>query len=150
MGNITSELKSDLNKSLESLQTLRDEIRVRLHLAGMDAKDAWDKLEPKPSTPRSWPTTSPRPRGTRCARSWEKVKEFRSSLLLDRRVTAAERDGIATRSRWGRDAGSAPQRGQRTTRATLPTLDPPRRPRAAPRRRGSAGDRRSRAAAGRR
>ncbi|MGK3959729.1 hypothetical protein [Sorangium sp. So ce1151] len=46
MSNITSELKSDLTKSLESLQTLRDEIRVRLHLAGMEAKDAWGKLEP--------------------------------------------------------------------------------------------------------
>lgn len=47
MSNVTSDLKADLQKSLESLQTLRDEIRVKLHLAGMDAKDAWNKLEPK-------------------------------------------------------------------------------------------------------
>ena len=47
MSQITTELKNDLQQSLATLQTLRDEIRVRLHLAGMDAKDAWDKLEPK-------------------------------------------------------------------------------------------------------
>ena len=31
----------------EDLHRLADEIRVRIHLAGMDAKDAWHKLEPK-------------------------------------------------------------------------------------------------------
>ncbi|AUX46208.1 hypothetical protein SOCE26_077130 [Sorangium cellulosum] len=46
MSNITSDLKNELQNSLTSLQTLRDEIRVRLHLAGMEAKDAWSKLEP--------------------------------------------------------------------------------------------------------
>jgi hypothetical protein len=29
------------------LRRLADEIRVRIHLAGMDAKDAWTKLEPR-------------------------------------------------------------------------------------------------------
>lgn len=31
----------------QDLRTLADEVRVRLHLAGMEAKDAWAKLEPK-------------------------------------------------------------------------------------------------------
>ena len=31
----------------EQLKVLRDEIRVKLHLAGMDAKDQWAKLEPE-------------------------------------------------------------------------------------------------------
>jgi hypothetical protein len=31
----------------EQLQTLRDEIRVKMHLAEMDAKDRWHRLEPK-------------------------------------------------------------------------------------------------------
>lgn len=47
MSQMTDDMKADVQKSLESLQTLRDEIRVRIHLAGMEAKDAWDKLEPK-------------------------------------------------------------------------------------------------------
>jgi hypothetical protein len=41
------ELKAELKKGLEHLQTLRDEIRVRLHLAGMNARAEWDKLEPR-------------------------------------------------------------------------------------------------------
>jgi ElaB/YqjD/DUF883 family membrane-anchored ribosome-binding protein len=43
----TSDLKTDLSKSLEDLQTLRDEVRVKLHLAGLDAKRRWEKLEPE-------------------------------------------------------------------------------------------------------
>ena len=34
--------EKDLMKELE---TLRDEIRLKLHLASMDARDEWDKLE---------------------------------------------------------------------------------------------------------
>jgi hypothetical protein len=41
-----SDVKTDMNKTLSHLQTLRDEVRVRLHLAGMDAKDEWGKLDP--------------------------------------------------------------------------------------------------------
>ena len=40
-------VKHQIRKSLESLTTLRDEIRVQLHLANMDAKTAWSKLEPE-------------------------------------------------------------------------------------------------------
>ena len=29
------------------LRRIADEIRVRIHLAGMDVKDAWKRLEPK-------------------------------------------------------------------------------------------------------
>ncbi|MCC6551473.1 MAG: hypothetical protein IT372_00440 [Polyangiaceae bacterium] len=47
MSHTTDDMKADLQKSLEALQTIRDEIRVRIHLAGMDAKDAWAKLEPR-------------------------------------------------------------------------------------------------------
>ncbi len=37
---------TQLRKSLERLQTLRDEVRVRLHLGSLDIKDQWRKLEP--------------------------------------------------------------------------------------------------------
>jgi hypothetical protein len=46
MTDVTNELKNELKKSLSTLQTLRDEVRVRLHLANMDLKDQWNKLEP--------------------------------------------------------------------------------------------------------
>jgi hypothetical protein len=38
----------DLKKTLNELRTMTDEIRVQLHLAGMDAKDKWTRdLEPR-------------------------------------------------------------------------------------------------------
>jgi hypothetical protein len=47
MSDTTNELKDELKKGLSQLQTLRDEVRVRLHLATMDLKDQWNKqLEP--------------------------------------------------------------------------------------------------------
>ncbi len=41
------DLKSELKKGVDLLKTLRDEVKVKLHLAGMDAKDQWAKLEPE-------------------------------------------------------------------------------------------------------
>jgi hypothetical protein len=40
------QLRQDVDKALEQLRTIRDEIRVHLHLANMEAKEAWRKLEP--------------------------------------------------------------------------------------------------------
>ena len=37
--------KQDDHVELSSLSQLRDEIRVRLHLAQLDAKDKWQELE---------------------------------------------------------------------------------------------------------
>ena len=47
MSHTTEELKSEIQKSLGLMRTLRDEVRVKLHLAGLDAKDEWKKLEPQ-------------------------------------------------------------------------------------------------------
>jgi len=41
------DLKAELQKGAELLKTLRDEIKVKLHLGGMEAKDQWAKLEPE-------------------------------------------------------------------------------------------------------
>jgi len=46
MGN-DLDLKAELQKGTELLRTLRDEIKLKLHLGGMDAKDQWAKLEPE-------------------------------------------------------------------------------------------------------
>ena len=40
------QLKQEVDKAVAQLRTLRDEIRLHLHLAGKDAQDAWNKLEP--------------------------------------------------------------------------------------------------------
>src|SRR5260221_13478328 len=46
MSEATTDLKKDLKSSLAHLQALKDEVRVKLHLAGKDLKDQWNKLEP--------------------------------------------------------------------------------------------------------
>lgn len=40
-------IKEELEETRDDLRRTADEIRVKLHLAGMDAKDAWDELQPK-------------------------------------------------------------------------------------------------------
>ncbi|MFO0762491.1 MAG: hypothetical protein U0359_38990 [Byssovorax sp.] len=47
MNQATEDIRKGLNEGLEEIEQVAGEIRVRLHLAGMDAKDAWRKLEPK-------------------------------------------------------------------------------------------------------
>jgi hypothetical protein len=42
-----TELHAELKKTLDQLQMLRDEVRLQLHLAGLEAKERWNKLEPK-------------------------------------------------------------------------------------------------------
>lgn len=42
-----NELKKNLADGLANLAQLRDEVRVKLHLASMDAADEWNRLEPK-------------------------------------------------------------------------------------------------------
>lgn len=41
-----TDFKGDIAKGLSQLETLRDEVRVRLHLAGMELRDEWHALEP--------------------------------------------------------------------------------------------------------
>jgi alcohol dehydrogenase class IV len=44
----TQHIKEEVDKNLEKLTTLRDEVKVQLHLATLDAKQEWDeKLAPK-------------------------------------------------------------------------------------------------------
>jgi len=44
---ISQETKKDLAALKTELKTLRDEINLKVHLAGMDLKDEWAKLEPQ-------------------------------------------------------------------------------------------------------
>ena len=46
--NATSKhMRTEMEANLEQLRTLRDDVRVKLHLAKMDAKDRWRELEPR-------------------------------------------------------------------------------------------------------
>jgi hypothetical protein len=46
MGTKTT-LRKDIDDALLELEKLADEVRVKIHLANMDARDAWQRLEPK-------------------------------------------------------------------------------------------------------
>jgi hypothetical protein len=47
MSQARNDLKAEFDKSLAQLQTLRDQVRVKIHLAGLDAKAEWTKLQPR-------------------------------------------------------------------------------------------------------
>ena len=40
-------LKQELEETRNDLQRTADEIKLKLHLAGMDAKDAWEEVQPR-------------------------------------------------------------------------------------------------------
>ncbi len=42
-----TQIQKDGPEPLAEIERIADEIRVKIHLAGMDAKDAWRKLEPR-------------------------------------------------------------------------------------------------------
>lgn len=43
----SDDMRKRFDQDLAELKKMRDEIRLKLHLAGMDAKERWQKLEPK-------------------------------------------------------------------------------------------------------
>ena len=43
-----AEIRKDIDATIADLEQLADEVRVKLHLAGMDARDTWEKtIEPR-------------------------------------------------------------------------------------------------------
>jgi hypothetical protein len=42
-----TDIKGRIQEGLSQLATLRDDIKVRIHLAELEVKDEWKKLEPK-------------------------------------------------------------------------------------------------------
>ncbi len=47
MATKSEKIREELERDVAELRTLRDEIGVKLHLASMDVKSAWQELEPK-------------------------------------------------------------------------------------------------------
>ena len=43
----SEELRAELRRGVDTLQMLRDEIRVHVHLATMDVRTKWNELEPR-------------------------------------------------------------------------------------------------------
>ena len=77
----TSELKDEVKKGLSALQTLRDEIRVKLHLASMDIKDQWAKLEPQLEKVEHAAGEATETSRVAVSDAVERLKKLRDSLL---------------------------------------------------------------------
>jgi hypothetical protein len=80
MGDTTNELKTELKKSLSDLQRLRDEVRVRLHLASMELKDQWNKLEPYLADVEQKASEATEASRTLLSEAKKRLEQFRASL----------------------------------------------------------------------
>ena len=47
MDETSKKVRTELEQSLQQLQALRDEVRLKTHLAKQDMKDRWRELEPR-------------------------------------------------------------------------------------------------------
>jgi hypothetical protein len=43
----TNDVKSELERTAKALRELRDEVRLQMHLGGLEAKHEWSRLEPR-------------------------------------------------------------------------------------------------------
>lgn len=80
MSQLTDNLKVEIEKGLSQLQTLRDEIRVKLHLGGMEVKSEWDKLEPYVLDVEKKASDLSEASKSALDEAVEKLKKLRSSL----------------------------------------------------------------------
>lgn len=76
----TEPLKERIQKELSNLRTLRDEIRVDLHLAGMEARKRWADFEPRIAEAEKLADDVSETSRQAIARIAERVREFHRSL----------------------------------------------------------------------
>jgi hypothetical protein len=80
-------VKKQIHEALQQARTLRDEIRVEVHLASLDAQDRWKKLEPALGDAERFGaevTEAARKAAADVAKSFQ---EFRASLKRHTRET---------------------------------------------------------------
>jgi hypothetical protein len=75
-----TDLQAEIKKSLDHLHLLRDEVRLQLHLAGLEAKDRWNKLEPKIEAVEQAAAEATEASRDAVKEAITSLKEFRSSL----------------------------------------------------------------------
>jgi hypothetical protein len=80
MNQTTTDLQAEIKKLGQSLETLRDEVRVRIHLGAMDAKDAWNKMEPQIAAAEQAAEHASESSREALKKALQAVKQFRASL----------------------------------------------------------------------
>ena len=73
-------LKQEFARTVQSAKTLRDQIRVEVHLAGLDAQDRWRKLEPQLEDLENFGSDVSEAARAAAAKVAKSFEEFRSNL----------------------------------------------------------------------
>ena len=73
-------IQAQMRNVVAELRKLRDEIRVQVHLGGMDAKKAWDDLEPKLAEADRMAENASEDAFHTAVETLRKLKLFRSTL----------------------------------------------------------------------
>jgi hypothetical protein len=76
----TNPIEAQLKNVLAELRKLGDEVRVQVHLGGMDAKKAWDELEPRLAEADRLAENATEDAFRTAVDTLKKLKLFRSSL----------------------------------------------------------------------
>jgi hypothetical protein len=80
-GRTAEELKVEVQKGVDLLRTLRDQIRVDIHLAGMEAKTRWQQqLEPRISKLEQMARKATKEARATIDQTVSDLKEFRESM----------------------------------------------------------------------
>jgi len=77
-------IQQQMRNVVSELRKLRDEIRVQVHLGGMEAKKAWDELEPKIADADRLAENASEEAFRAAVDTLRKIKLFRSTLPHDK------------------------------------------------------------------
>ena len=73
-------LEDEMKQGLALMQTMRDEVRLQIHLAGMEAKSEWNQLEPILAEVEQAAATMTELTHQTLHQAIERLKTFRASL----------------------------------------------------------------------
>jgi transposase len=73
-------MKKQIEEALKTARTMRDEIRLELHLGQMDARDKWQELEPRLADAERFSQEVSDAARTAAASVAKSFREFRDSL----------------------------------------------------------------------
>ncbi len=80
-------IAAQMRNVLAELRKLRDEVRVQVHLGNMDAKKAWDELEPKLADVDRMAENATEDAFRAAVETLRKLKLFRSTLPGEKKHT---------------------------------------------------------------
>lgn len=96
MSDLANNVRKTVDEALAELEQVADEIRLRLHLGGMDAKDAWRKLEPQIEQARQHAREATEASSDTIHSVLDSFKKFKASFLGEEQTNPEQRRGNAS------------------------------------------------------